>query len=169
MYLTLKTKHVWKITGKFHAADFFESLVFLISPEDIVMLGTYNPCDLAYDSLTQMSENLEKFPEGYSDMFDLNRRDYPRGRSFAMKATLPTLLLLKELGRMDSGSLDKDMFFDHALGYRPSKPALPLFVFHDAFNGGELHLSGLYERHEIEDFVYKLKVGVERVDSPDIF
>ena len=84
-----------------------------------------------------------------------------------MHAKKERLLEASSLCGNDNGSLDKKLFFDHVVAYRPSEPVLPLLSFHDAFFGGELYLSGLYSKTTAKAFARRLGVKVRLVTNPE--
>jgi hypothetical protein len=54
--------------------------------------------------------------------------------------------MLCEFAKSNRGDPDRHLFFHHVAAYRPSEPLLPLFDYHDAFNGGQLVPSGCFRK-----------------------
>jgi hypothetical protein len=67
----------------------------------------------------------------------------------------------------EDGQKDKPLFFDHVLAYRRGLPALPLFCYHDAFTGGPLYLSGLFQEEAVKAFTTELGVTYARELNPE--
>ena len=167
MYISLKTKDIWLIDGSFSALQLFSKIELLLSSNDTLVVGSYNPCDFAYEWLTKAHRANEKSSKPYRDSFDLNRNELPRGRSYELSMNEKNIEGLKGLCQLKNGSLDKQLFFDHLLAYRNGKPVLPLLSFHDAFNGGSLWVSAHYEEKELKDFVSSLSVEGRLVKNPE--
>ena len=168
MYISLKTIDIWQVEEEFSPTALFAALKLLLLPKDVLVIGAYNPCDQAYEWLAQRSTGDNAPSRPYADSFDLNRSDYPRGRAFRLAAEPDTFIGITRLLDLEQGSLDKPLFFDHLLCYRPTEPVIPLINFHDAFSGGALQLSGLYAANELRKFFDQLGVHPVLIGNPEL-
>lgn len=168
MYISLKTIDVWQVEEEFSPTALFDALKLLLLPNDVLVIGAYNPCDQAYEWLSQRSTGDTASSRPYADSFDLNRAEYPKGRAFSLSADPDTFIGIKHLLSLEQGSLDKALFFDHLVCYRPTEPVIPLINFHDAFNGGALQLSGLYAADELRQFCDHLSVLPALIGNPEL-
>jgi hypothetical protein len=169
MYISLNTGQIWQVQGEFPPASLFRALEKLLMPRDVLVIGTYNPSDEAFDWLLKNDKKSKYMRHPVKDVFDINRHTYPRGQAFFLPANQNTFCGIEQLLHLENGSLDKALFFDHIASYRPTLPIVPLVNFHDAFNGGWLTLSGLYAEIELKGFVAELGVSPVLVDNPEFF
>ena len=72
----------------------------------------------------------------YFHSFDYNRKKFPKARAFNLCVSRDLWSSLGRILGMKMGSLDKELFFDHLVSYRPTKPLIPLVNFHDYVGGG---------------------------------
>lgn len=156
MYIALETIKAWEIKGDFIAKVFFSSLSIILSDQDYLVIGAYNPSPSSIDIMTryEITNNNEAYPFNHS--FDFNRDEYPIGRAYVFKFENHLVEELVNLATQENGSNDKQLFFDHVLAYRPGTPTIPLLNFHDAFYGGSLYLSGLFCKKKVTDFANSL-------------
>ncbi len=167
MYIPLETIDVWEIAEEFDPSTFFSALPIILKEKDILVIGTYHPSDKIGDWLIQHEVFVDQESAPFSDScFDLNRREYPRGHAYPLRADNRTMEALSEFASMKGGSVDKDLFFDHLVAYRPEEPPLPLLDFHDAFFGGTLFLSGLFPEKTAQQFARALGAHPERIRNP---
>ena len=167
MYLPLATADVWKIEGEFEASQLFKALPLVCIQSDILVIGSYRVGKAALLWLTAHEIKLSKEDLPFSDCFDLNRAEFPEGRFYGLHLGEAQMEELAVLSTVLAGGVDKDLFFDHLLVYRPGEPILPLLYFHDAFIGGTLFLSGHYAKQQVQIFAQVLHVGSELVGNPD--
>jgi hypothetical protein len=166
MNISLETIDIWKIEGGFDAAGLFSALPKICFETDVLGIGSYHLFEEASQWLQANEiQNVEEKP--FDDRcFDVNRKQYPHGKSYALHAGPSQLLHLSLLSGKAKGGVEKDLFFDHLLIYRSGEPIIPLLDFHDAFTGGELYLSGLYSQAAVQSFATALGVHAERVKNP---
>ena len=167
MFILLRTLDVWEVDTSFDAASFFLAVNMLCVESDLLVIGSYNPGEKALEWLRANELPMPNNPKPFSDSFEDNRREFPSGKAHAMYAERERLLELAVLSKEEHGSMDKPLFFDHVLIYRPGEPVLPLMNFHDAFNGGCLHLSGHYPGTTVQSFASSLAVTVKLVPNPE--
>jgi hypothetical protein len=168
MYLPLETLDVWEFQGVTDAPRFFAGVHKICAETDIIVLGSYDPGPAPGRWLA--AHELASFggARPFSDSFDLNRREYPLGRSYTFRPSDDLLLGMSALASSDSGSVDgRKLFVDHVLIYRTGEPLLPLLNFHDAFTGGRLYMSGHYTAKVVQDFGSWLGVTARLVPNPD--
>lgn len=167
MYIILKTAEVWEIKLGDSAEGFFESLPLVLDEKDVLIIGSYNPGYEAHawlkcNALTDINEDV---CTKYS--FGINRDEFPNGRAYGIIPNTDNLAVLSKLARLEHGSLDKQLFFDHWAAYKPGLPVVPLINHHDAFNGGFSYFSGLYAEPVIKEFSEKLGVTYQSIFNPE--
>jgi hypothetical protein len=168
MFIALNTLDLWSLDDPANPADFFSGLGEILGETDILVVGSYGMENAAKCILESIEYNGEAASTPFSDTFNLNRDEYPDGKAWLLKANSRNL---KALADCSSGGIDgliSSRFFDHLLAYRPGIPLIPLFDYHDAFNGGGLMLSGHYDRTTIEIFSRKLNVSFANIVNPEI-
>jgi hypothetical protein len=165
--LPLETIDVWVVQDEFLPSLFLSALPELLQPGDIIAFGAYSPSSRLSDKMVALGATEVDIGKVYNGTFELNRREHPNGRAFEliMHSALVTALVA-EAQRMD-GQDDKALFFDHVVAYRRGNPVVPLLCFHDAFSGGELHLSGLYSEPAVMGFVRTLPSAHRRERNPE--
>ena len=168
MYLSLGTCGVWCVEGNYSAWDLISSVSIISNLGDVLVLGCYNPSDAAFDWLATNQMRTVESPKPYDHSFELNRREYPRGQAFELALSDDIIAGLKTLCKLERGSLDKALFFDHLVMYRCGLPLLPLVNYHDAFSGGRLYCSGLYKEHEMRGFSNALGARVRFDENPEL-
>lgn len=157
--MNLNTQTVWELKENFSPQALLSAFPIICKPGDILVLGCYNPSDDVYEWLNKNSIKGSG-PKPYSDNnFDLNRTDYPKGRSFELAINNQAIHQLKMFCDLPHGGMERQLFFEHLLIYRPGVPVFPLVNYHDAFSGGEIHLSGHYTKVEIDNLCTVLKVS----------
>jgi hypothetical protein len=167
MYITVKTHDVWVITDEFLPARFFAALGCLVSKGDVIAFGAYEPSDRAMEMFERMNAAQKDISKVYFGSFDLNRGEHPRGRSFEVEVTDGVLSILAEMSGQNYGQKDKPLFFDHVLAYRRGSPVLPIFCYHDAFSGGPLYISGLFEQESIRAFSTRIGASYTNEFNPE--
>jgi hypothetical protein len=98
--------------------------------------------------------------------FEVNRVEHPHGCAFELSLVHDSLTSLLRQGCEALRQRDKEVFFDHVLAYRPTMPKIPLFSFHDAFNGGTLTLSGIYSEDTASLFSSKIAGSIRSLVNP---
>jgi len=166
MYINLRTGYAWKLDGEFAPALLFASLGALLTPHDILVVGTYEAKEEIYERLQRQSNRVPKGRRPYSTTFRFNTVRYPRGRAFEFSANQENFDLLASLAAIPGGGIERECFVDHFLCFRPGSPIVPLLDYHDAFLGGDLMLTGLYDKEEIKAFTERLGVQAEMVEYP---
>lgn len=152
MDISLSTINVWTFQDEFLPESFLRRLGHLLREGDIIAIGAYSPSPRLTSSLNALGATEDDANTIYRVCFEYNRAEHPNGRSFefAMNAAVIDAFIA-ESQRTD-GQDDKPLFFDHIVAYRRGVPVIPLFSFHDAFYGGELHVSGLYSEKTVRTF-----------------
>jgi hypothetical protein len=84
MYISLKTYEIWRINGKFTPKHFFQAIPSITAPGDLVVVGAYNCSETIYEWLSKNEIPLKKPKPFDDDCFDINRDEYPKGRSFCL-------------------------------------------------------------------------------------
>jgi hypothetical protein len=169
MNIPLETIDVWEIHGELVPSDFFEALPQICIPSDRLVIGAYSPSDHVREWLVahQVEVDRKNSRVPFSvECFDVNRREYPLGRAFAIPMGVDQLAELSLMAKQKAGSTDKDLFFDHVLVYRPGEPLLPLVDYHDAFFGGALLLSGLFSDEAVRSFAQSMGARAKRIRNP---
>jgi hypothetical protein len=157
MYIDITTKQIWIVPGLDNPYLFLTKLTALIEYDSVLVVGSYDAGPKAEEWLEAHSSPVYTKP--YGDSFDLNRSQYPKGKSWEIAVSDSNLQDLASLSRIDSGSIDKRLFFDHLLAYKHIRDkVVPLFEFHDAFSGGTLRISDEIERERI--FYFCMNLGV---------
>jgi hypothetical protein len=152
VHISLKTHDVWLHNGMEPKPQaFFSSLNIFCQPTDLLVLGCYNPSPEISMWLDRARQS-EPIPKPYSDSFELNRRKYPMGRAYAVSCSPEVIRAVIDFSELTNGGIEKSLFFDHVLIYRPDTPVIPLLNFHDAFSGGDLYLSGLFSKELVASF-----------------
>jgi hypothetical protein len=167
MYLPLCTIDVWEVEGDFDPCRFFHALPHVCVQDDVLVIGSY---DVEESILNWLSANELDLPEDqkpFSDTFDLNRSEYPRGKCYALNPDKARIDRLASFCEAERGGLDRQLFFDHLLIYRPGEPLLPLVNFHDAFRG-TLYLSGHYSEKVMKSFADALAATIKTVANPEL-
>lgn len=168
MYICIETISVWEVDEPVEPGRLFATLGMICEPTDLVVVGSYNPSKDARAWLLEHEVEVPLKGRPFHDSFDTNRKEYPLGKAYVMPATSEVLEGLARLCEMMQGSVDKALFFDHVLAYRPGKPTLPLMVFHDAFFGGEMFLSGHYSEAEVKAFADGMGCAMKQRDNPEV-
>lgn len=168
MYMPLETINVWEIQGHFTPSNLFSSLHLVLCHGDYIVIGAYNPSTRSMRLMKKNEMPLKISERHFIDSFDANRDEYPNGKAYVFKYNTATLDLLLDLSNQKRGSKDIDLFFDHVLAYRPTSPMIPLMDFHDAFNGGTLYFSGLYDKNTIFSFARTLNATPKNYFHPAI-
>jgi hypothetical protein len=164
MYIDITSNEIWIVPGLNRPDLFISNLLSLIDTESVLVVGSYDAGPKAEAWLE--AHSLPAFSKPYGDSFDLNRAQYPRGRSWEIALNNSKLQDLVSLAEVDSGSKDKKLFFDHLLAFRRIKDkVVPLFEFHDAFSGGILRISDEIENTKILDFCLSLGVLPSKVKN----
>ncbi len=166
MYIALETIDVWEIDGDFEPCVFLNALPYICVPDDVLVVGSY---DVEEGILGWLLENEIELPDGekpFSDTFDLNRDEYPRGKSFILNPGEAQNKQLSAFCGVENGGRDRQLFFDHIAIYRPGVPLVPLLNFHDAFRG-TLYLSGHYSAKRIGSFASALGATFKLMINPD--
>jgi hypothetical protein len=133
MYISLGTIDVWEIDGDFKAITFLKALRRICLISDILVIGSYNPEEKVLKWLLENEIQLPCAVKPFSDNFDLNRDEYPKGKAYAFYLGDREITELSLLTQVEKGSVDKKLFFEHLLIYRPNDPIIPLLNFHDSF------------------------------------
>ena len=156
MEIPLQTFEVWEYDGEATPRDLLEALSILLSPQDIVIFGCYEPTERLTQALLQVGAKQHSEMKEFYSSFEVNRSENPNGCAFEL--ALGDTFFSDVLSIPEDTLKQKDIpsFYDHILAYRPGAPRVPLFTFHDAACGGTLYLSGLYTQKEAVDFAKKL-------------
>jgi hypothetical protein len=155
MYIDLLSKEIWVVDGLDRPDLFLTNLLNLIDPTSVLVVGSYDAGPEAEAWLEAHSSPV--FDKQYGDSFALNRAQYPRGKSWEIVLTESNVQDLIILSKLNSGSKDKNLFFDHLLAFRRfNNETVPLFEFHDAFSGGSLRISDKIEDQKVLDFCLSL-------------
>ncbi len=166
MFISLGTVDVWEVETGFDANQFFLAVHVLCLESDLLVIGAYNPGAEALHWLVTNERLVPNDSKPFSDSFEHNRKEFPLGKAYPMYAEHRRLVELSILAQDVNGSLDKKLFFDHVLIYRPGEPILPILDYHDAFTGGQLYLSGHYSKTTAQGFADYLGVTTKLVVNP---
>ncbi len=166
MNLELGTIDIWIAESPCSPSAFFHALHHLLEETDILVLGSYEPDDAVKEWFSR-HELRERSPtKPYDDFFDLNRDEYPQGRSWHFMASRETLTglgsLIESLPRLSGSST----CIDHILAFREQTPVVPLLNFRQAFRTGDLHLSGHFVEAEIRPFALESGFLLKSVENP---
>jgi hypothetical protein len=168
MEILFDTANVWEIDTEVDTRRFIEALGTILQIEDVIVFGAYEPTpELSRHLIATGATRKSEIPELYTS-FDLNRDEHPNGCAFELPVASGTLQALLSLGPDGLRQEDVPRFFDHAVGYRPTKPTIPLFSFHDAFHGGFLFLSGVYEEPVARLFSSQVQGAMRSVCNPNL-
>jgi len=167
MYIALKTHEIWIIEDEFQPSRFFSVLGSVIGKGGIVAFSAYEPSERSIAEFEKLGATQQDIPIIYQGTFELNRGEHPNGRSFEIVFTDTITARLMEMCSWKDGQKDKPLFFDHMLAYRRGLPVLPLFCHHDAFCGGALWLSGLFDEKTIRTLAGNLGVTHAQISNPD--
>jgi hypothetical protein len=167
MYIILATHDVWKVDGEFSPDAFFKAIPHILSEDDVIVFGSYEPSLSTVASLNSLNAEQEDEKKIYFTSFAHNSAEHPNGRSFEVRVTAGAIDKLAQLASSEGGQTDKPLFFDHVLAYRRGNPTLPLFCFHDAFSGGELFISGLFSETAINAFSKAIGLPSVRGANPE--
>lgn len=166
MYLGLNSFNLWSVSDPVHPSVFFSALEMILYPSDVLVLGSYGMKASAERFLECICLEDERWVP-YSHAFDLNRDEHPSGRAWHFHPTLKVLKQLAELS-LQKSSKRACHFFDHVVAYRSGRPVVPLVCYHDAFNAGELQLSGLYEEKDVAAFCGLFEGQYALIEDPQI-
>jgi len=167
MFVLLRTHDVWVVDTEVPPREFFGALGRVVKPGDILAFGAYEPSARSQAAFQALAATECDISSIYHGSFQFNRQEHPDGRSFELVVSDAVLSHLATMCDWIDGQEDKPLFFDHAVAYRRGLPVLPLFCFHDAFTGGSLYLSGLFEEEAIKAFTGELGVTYARELNPE--
>lgn len=167
MNLCLSTIDVWTFQDEFLPHTFLRQLAVLLQDGDVIAVGAYNPSERLRRALNGLGASNADAGTIYSVCFELNREEHPDGRSFELPVSATILAVLAKESERADGQSDKPLFFDHLVAYRRGVPVVPLVSFHDAFYGGELHVSGLYSEKTIQTFAANLPSAYTLQRNPE--
>lgn len=168
MNISLGTIDVWAVNEGFTVASLLSSLSTVVSSVDVLVIGAYAtpPAAALWLANNAMAADFPDKPYR-DDNFHVNRVKYPEGRSYQIAASHKMLLELANVVT-ECRTESEDCFFEHLLAYRRGAPTIPLLDFHDAFIGGTLNLSGLYNQATVLAFAACLQCEAIRMLNPEI-
>jgi hypothetical protein len=166
MNLDLRTYRHWIVGGEYRAATFWKALDLLCNPGDRIVIGSYWMLPELRKEIRGRSLPALAAPP-YLESFRFNLNEYPDGAAHELPCDRATIDLLVHMSAIANGGVEKPLFFDHVVAYRPGSPIVPLLSYHDAFCGGWLELSGLYAQQAVHAFVTTLGQGARYLDRVD--
>lgn len=168
MYILLETIEVWLIEDAEVPNTLLLNLGQILSENDILVIGSYGLSEESKKIIKSMECHDLPFERPYFETFDLNRDDYPEGQAWNVLASKRNLETLAVLASFDTDREPTEIGFDHLLAYRSGSPLLPLFNYHDSFNGGDMFISGLYPENVITNFCKIIGSTYKHVRNPEI-
>jgi hypothetical protein len=165
MYLPLDTIHIWQIDISKNIAGAFAVMLELIQDNDVIVFACYEPSDALLALLDPMSVDLQLSPKPYIDTIEANLSQYPNARLLHIPAQ-------KLKGRTHRALFEKNtqgmLPFDHLMGFKLTRPFLPLFLSHDTNFAEPLRLSGHYTKAEVANTFGAAKFKYERMLNPQL-
>jgi hypothetical protein len=161
MFAVFDSDEVIRIAGIRDARGFFTHIPKLLpNHEWIIGIGCYEP-DEQFESWYGSVDGVS-VPEKFSFQrdFDLNRKGYPRGRAFYLKATPSNI---DQLVHLVTQRTSPELFCDHIIGFQHNSA---LFSFHDAFEGPDFLASLAIPQANLRSFCTALGVTFEKVKNP---
>ncbi len=166
MFILLETIDVWLIENAELPNILLLNLGQILCETDSLVIGSYELNEEFQKLIKPMERHEVAFDPPYFETFDLNRDEYPEGRAWDVLASKRNLENLAELAFSNTG--EGQIGFDHLLAYRSGCPVLPIFNYHDSFNGGDMFISGLYPENIIKDFCEKINSTYKLVRNPEL-
>jgi len=162
MFLEFDSHEVAAIVGVRSAAAFFANLPKLLpaTHEWIIGIGCYEPEEAFETWCETLGEVSVPRKFDFQRAFDLNRKSYPRGRGFYLRAAPSNI---DRLARFVTQSQSPDLFCDHVIAFEGN---LPLFSFHDAFQGSDLLVSPRIPQVNVQAFCDALAVTFHKIKPP---
>jgi len=163
MYLALDTIYIWEISFSLNYGRLFDALRNLLQDDDFLVVGCYSPSPEVIEKISSI-HFVPKGPKPFVESFDLNRSEYPKGRSFCFPASEENFALLARLEDEGDGLRGG---IDDIIAFRKSIPVLPLVYFHNVGRDA-LYLSGHYRKSEVLKFSEDLEASFRRIVSPRV-
>lgn len=165
MFISLETMYVWRIDSAESPVTLLLNLGQILCEGDVLVVGSYELNEKFKKEIKAMEIDDVAFDRHYFETFDINRDDYPEGRAWDVLASKSNLKTLANLALFHAD--ESSIKIDHLLAYRSGFPVLPIFNYHDAFNGGYMFISGLYPEGVIKGFSEKIKSAYKLVANPE--
>lgn len=157
MWLSLQTEIQYRFEGAIAPVAFFQSLPHILSPEDTIVLGCYDPREDIRRFLLAEEIPADERHFTPSDTFEHNRKEHPLGAAYHLR---PNERILQQLSRF-SESVDHHVdLCDHIAGYSSEHP---VFIYHGTF-WEPLFISSRVPRQKVEAFARGVGLPFEEID-----
>lgn len=167
MTIYLETISVWVAEGSPNPSRFFSSIRKILDPADTLVIGSYQLDEIALGWFKDHEDLGHHTIRPYiDDCFDLNREEYPNGKSWNFKASDEILLGFANLMNILPALPNGFTCIDHVLAFRAGMPILPIFNYRYAFKGGHLMLSGLFSDPLVEEFGNECGISFSQIQNP---
>src|SRR5688572_30715083 len=155
MWFDLKSSSQFRFKNMSDHARFFDHVSILVRPTDTLVLGCYDAREDIWRFLVRecLSDSQIRYKDQLESNFRHNRSSYPRGAAFHLSGTTTVIETISGFARSTPDSI---ALCDHVAAYSPERP---IFIFHDAFSGGELFVSSYLPKAQVESF--SKAVGVD--------
>lgn len=154
---------MWQVENADCPNVLLRNLGNILYETDRLVIGSYELNEESKNLIMSMGRHDLVLEAPYFETFDFNLDEYPEGRAWDVLASKQNLAELAI--SVDGGG---QTGFDHLLAYRPGKPVLPLFNYHDSFKGGDMLISGLYSENMIINFCEKINSKYKLVRNPEL-